>query len=373
MQRNTVLVLLAGCATSLSQRASMVRWTERPEDVAGCRFLGVVDGTSRQTGIANEGIGRNNARNEALEEAARRGATHVRWIGNDESFSAIRVTAETYDCRVQQPPSTVPAPTTELVPAPKPVAEASDPADRWWCIGLGVDNIGPCWDSAGLCEDQRVDFIGREPHFSPCAPQASAACFTLDYPTLGVMESCHTNAKACRLFYDTVAGEGRALTACRVLDKPDPGVRLFRRPESVSVAVSARPTPPAQQVPDRPTRDPADLRRWWCYLSRDGSWGDCAKTRDDCDHDRAELATRQFKEPCTLTDRQCIEAQANALGFDACAWQPRVSCFIVHYKLIDADKAMCSPKIKLCKDWRAETLKKDADDIAVKSECATQE
>jgi len=92
------IISVAACATSLSNRASQIRWVDSPQQVAWCEYLGIVDGSSMQTGVANVSNGRNNARNEALDHAADKGATHVRWLTNDESFSGIRITAEAYNC-----------------------------------------------------------------------------------------------------------------------------------------------------------------------------------------------------------------------------------------------------------------------------------
>ncbi len=90
-------VMFHGCATTLSQRASELRWVSHPQEVAGCGYLGIVDGSSTQTGAAAS-TGRNNARNEALEKAAHKGATHVRWLTNDDGFGSVRITAEVFDC-----------------------------------------------------------------------------------------------------------------------------------------------------------------------------------------------------------------------------------------------------------------------------------
>lgn len=92
------IALAVGCASTLSERASMIQWADQPQQVAGCRHLGIVDGSSSQTGPANISTGRNNARNEVLENAAKRGATHIHWMSNDESFMAIHMTAEAFDC-----------------------------------------------------------------------------------------------------------------------------------------------------------------------------------------------------------------------------------------------------------------------------------
>lgn len=92
------LIVFSGCATTLSDRASRIRWVDQPEAVAGCDFVGIVDGSSTQSGVANISTGRNNARNEALERAAKKGATHIHWLSSDESFSGIHITAEAFRC-----------------------------------------------------------------------------------------------------------------------------------------------------------------------------------------------------------------------------------------------------------------------------------
>lgn len=100
--RRTVYVAsiaFLGCASTLSQSASQIRWIDTPQQVAGCASLGVVEGSSAQSGPANISTGRNNARNEALEHAAAKGATHVQWMENNEGWSGIYITAEAFDCR----------------------------------------------------------------------------------------------------------------------------------------------------------------------------------------------------------------------------------------------------------------------------------
>lgn len=93
-----VVAISSGCASTLSSRASAVRWVDTRQEVGACKYLGVVDGSSAQTGVANISTGRNNARNEALEHAAEKGATHIHWLSDDESFSGIHMSGEAYDC-----------------------------------------------------------------------------------------------------------------------------------------------------------------------------------------------------------------------------------------------------------------------------------
>ena len=97
-----VATISTGCASTLSTRASAVRWVDTRQEVGSCKYLGVVDGSSAQTGVANISTGRNNARNEALEHAAEKGATHIHWLSDDESFSGIHMSGEAYDCAEQE-------------------------------------------------------------------------------------------------------------------------------------------------------------------------------------------------------------------------------------------------------------------------------
>ena len=75
----------------------MVRDADRSA-TAKCRFVGIVQGTSSQTGTANAETGYQNARNEAREHAAELGADYVVWTEGTASFMAIVVQAEAYRC-----------------------------------------------------------------------------------------------------------------------------------------------------------------------------------------------------------------------------------------------------------------------------------
>lgn len=103
-------ISVLGCASTLSDRASQVRWVDAPQQVAGCDSVGMVEGSSAQSGPANISTGRNNARNEALERAAAKGATHVQWVENNEGWSGIHVRAEAFDCGSHERPRVVETP-----------------------------------------------------------------------------------------------------------------------------------------------------------------------------------------------------------------------------------------------------------------------
>ena len=72
-----VVPLLGACATSRSAAANRVQEADS-NMVAGCTFLGEVSGTSGWGGLAAS-TGIENAKNQALEQAAKKGATHVVW------------------------------------------------------------------------------------------------------------------------------------------------------------------------------------------------------------------------------------------------------------------------------------------------------
>jgi hypothetical protein len=73
-----VLGLIAACGTSLSKGAMRIRDAESA-DVGGCEFVGRVAGSSGWGGTSACGTGQRNAMNEAREQAAELGATHVMW------------------------------------------------------------------------------------------------------------------------------------------------------------------------------------------------------------------------------------------------------------------------------------------------------
>lgn len=74
----TLLVCLAlatGCATTITKKGSDVQEVDA-DQVKGCEYLGIVEGSSSQTGVfANSGF--HNAMNEVMNHAGEKGATHV--------------------------------------------------------------------------------------------------------------------------------------------------------------------------------------------------------------------------------------------------------------------------------------------------------
>lgn len=92
-----VAALAAGCTSSLSQRAKRIKWASGPGEILECEYLGLVEGSSMQSGSANADIGETNARHEALEAAVGNGATHILW--RPTSYGArVHASGDSYDC-----------------------------------------------------------------------------------------------------------------------------------------------------------------------------------------------------------------------------------------------------------------------------------
>lgn len=70
-------LLLAGCATTLSASAAKVQDADN-KMIAYCKFVGNVQGSSGWGNVAAT-TGMQNSKNEAMEEAATLGATHIVW------------------------------------------------------------------------------------------------------------------------------------------------------------------------------------------------------------------------------------------------------------------------------------------------------
>jgi hypothetical protein len=64
-----------------------------------CNYLGVVEGSAGLTKYANASLVRSIARHEALEVAAARGATHVRWFDESADWASMHVAGHAFDCR----------------------------------------------------------------------------------------------------------------------------------------------------------------------------------------------------------------------------------------------------------------------------------
>ncbi len=93
---STILLvsLIAGCATQISDRGRMVR-IAHPTDVSNCALMGRVIAKSR---IPYLQVGVYSAENEALDQAAAAGATHVVWEKREGGFFS-QVEGLMYQCR----------------------------------------------------------------------------------------------------------------------------------------------------------------------------------------------------------------------------------------------------------------------------------
>ena len=90
------LVLIAGCATPLSPEADRIL-DARSQDVKNCEEAGDVQGSASGFSLSPAGA-MTRARNEALEKAAEKRATHVVWHDVEEGMTPwVRGTA--YRCR----------------------------------------------------------------------------------------------------------------------------------------------------------------------------------------------------------------------------------------------------------------------------------
>ena len=91
-----ITFFLAGCATSLSANAMRVQDAD-VTIVGKCTFVGDVQGSSGWGNLAAS-AGMQNAKNEAREQAAAMGATHVIWTGIAGGYSPF-ATGKAYACR----------------------------------------------------------------------------------------------------------------------------------------------------------------------------------------------------------------------------------------------------------------------------------
>jgi hypothetical protein len=85
------MALLASCAATLSAQAAKIADADEAS-VARCEFLGQVQG------YVAASTGKESARNEAREKAARLGATDIVWRPVSTGYSPY-VSGRAYDCR----------------------------------------------------------------------------------------------------------------------------------------------------------------------------------------------------------------------------------------------------------------------------------
>src|SRR5689334_17311846 len=91
------LLLLASCATPAPPVGAPPVQPATPEQVAGCRYLDDVVGTSAWYGaFATQGL--ENARQDALARAAIAGATHIVWLAPTSTYGSSQVVGKAYRC-----------------------------------------------------------------------------------------------------------------------------------------------------------------------------------------------------------------------------------------------------------------------------------
>jgi S1-C subfamily serine protease len=183
------LTMAMACSSTLSERASTIRWVDQPDQIAGCTQLGIVEGSSTQTGTANIATGRNNARNEALEKAAKKGATHVRWVSYDEAFSGIHITGQVFDCKDRDRGVGVASASQKRDDGPEQHAAAAE--------GKSARRLA---DQAGDQRDQRQDGKTKAGPPTDATPTISTgSCFFVSSSGLA-LSSLHVVADRKKIF-----------------------------------------------------------------------------------------------------------------------------------------------------------------------------
>jgi hypothetical protein len=113
-------VVVCSCA-SLSPQAKAIMDAD-DHLVANCKFLGNVHGSSGWGGLAG-GVGVENAKNGARENAAELGATHVVWVSESGGLVSSGL-ARAYACapstQVASPGPEAPGSVSVQVPSPAP-------------------------------------------------------------------------------------------------------------------------------------------------------------------------------------------------------------------------------------------------------------
>lgn len=91
------LATTVGCATSLTTQASRIKISEISE-VKNCRLLGEITGSSQQGGLLMQESGKQNAKNEALNQAGNMQATNVVFDQAEGGFMGGHAHGRAYKC-----------------------------------------------------------------------------------------------------------------------------------------------------------------------------------------------------------------------------------------------------------------------------------
>jgi hypothetical protein len=87
---------LSACSTAPSQRAAQIKDADE-KMVEACTYVGEVEGTSIWGGPGGHGAAMNNSKNEARDQAAKLGATHVVWSPMSQS-TLTAISGRAYRC-----------------------------------------------------------------------------------------------------------------------------------------------------------------------------------------------------------------------------------------------------------------------------------
>lgn len=104
MKKTLLLSLLAlslsGCATGLTHEASRITQISDSQrsQVKDCKSVGEVAGNSSYGGLFMQEAGKNYAKNQAMNDAANMGATHIVWILAEGGFFGGKAFGVAYKC-----------------------------------------------------------------------------------------------------------------------------------------------------------------------------------------------------------------------------------------------------------------------------------
>ncbi|AZZ36185.1 hypothetical protein CIK05_05040 [Bdellovibrio sp. qaytius] len=91
---------LSGCATAITHEAAHIVQVNENEknQVKDCKTLGQVTGTSSYGGLFMQEAGKSYAKNQAINDAANMGATHVMWTLAEGGFFGGHAAGVAYKC-----------------------------------------------------------------------------------------------------------------------------------------------------------------------------------------------------------------------------------------------------------------------------------
>jgi len=91
----SIILLLSSCAAT--PKAKGIQEADS-HMVANCIFLGSVHAASMWGGCLCQGVGFSSAKNQALNKAAKLGATHIVWLNLESGLAGGFASGRTYRC-----------------------------------------------------------------------------------------------------------------------------------------------------------------------------------------------------------------------------------------------------------------------------------